>query len=119
MLDLWSDTRLSRNNASRMPAAFSRDAGFHTGESSVTANDTSQRKLKSEVGDYNFRYLLPPRNHPELVGQIRKLDQYTAVWDVYVKSQQLKKDGGECDLDTENSEREHIGVGYVNIHSVV
>lgn len=80
-----------------------------------------EKRDDSAVGDYEFRYLLPPGRDKSLVGQVRQLKQYTAVRRVFehgvggINGAGDDGDGGSSDLDTHNSEGRHVSVGYVVI----
>ncbi|KAI5843914.1 hypothetical protein DFP73DRAFT_478292 [Morchella snyderi] len=87
-------------------------------EDSLLAN---RKRNDTAVGDYEFRYLLPPGRDKSLVGQVRQLKQYTAVRTVFehgvggINGAGDDGDGGSSDLDTYNSEGRHVSVGYVMI----
>ncbi|KAF8254090.1 hypothetical protein K440DRAFT_532212 [Wilcoxina mikolae CBS 423.85] len=111
---LWNDTRISNNDHPRTyldtPPPIDdedKDEGASPGQEDEVQ---SLSLLKSEVGDYKFVYVLPPDNQSTLAGQTRELEQYEAVWDLYVKKVSPKKGG--ADLDTRNSEGKNVGVGY-------
>ncbi|KAI5817366.1 hypothetical protein BZA77DRAFT_245481 [Pyronema omphalodes] len=101
--NLWNDTRISGNTKPRSHV----DARQRT---KPEHHDEPNSKIKSEVGDYEFVYLLPPNNDSNLAGQTRKLRDYEAVWDLYVKKVSPRK--GEADLDARSSEGREVGVGY-------
>lgn len=100
---LWNDTRISENKSPRL---YMDDSKTKNGEDDHEAEGS----LKSQIGDYEYIYLLPPENDPKLGGQTRKLRDYAAVWDLYAK--QVQGTRGEADLDAENSEGHNVGVGY-------
>jgi len=100
---LWNDTRISENKTPRLYLDDSEMRDRHEADEGIGS-------LKSQIGDYEFIYLLPPKHDPQLGGQTRKLRDYTAVWDLYAK--QVQGTRGEADLDAENSEGQNVGVGY-------
>lgn len=75
----------------------------------------------TDIGDYEFRYLLPPGREEGLVGQVRKLKDYHVVKKVFEygvggpKGAGDDGDGGGSDLDTWNSEGRRVSVGCVLI----
>ena len=66
--------------------------------------------VKSQVGDYEFVYLFPPGDDgSNLAGRKRRLRDYDAIWNLYVKRVSPTK--GEANLDATNSEGKNVGVG--------
>ncbi|RPA97582.1 hypothetical protein L873DRAFT_1828984 [Choiromyces venosus 120613-1] len=77
-----------------------------------------KRGLPEKIGNFEFRYLLPPGRHPGLAGQVRKLKDYSMVKKVYQDGigrsghDGDNGDGGGSDLDTRNSEDRLVSVGF-------
>jgi osomolarity two-component system sensor histidine kinase SLN1 len=96
---LWNDTRLSGNHKHR---------GYLD---NIAMLDETQiqgdPRLKPQVYDYEFVYLLPP-NKWGLLGQKRKLKDYEAVLNLYIHHVSQ----GAGDLDAVNAEGSNVGVGY-------
>ncbi|KAG0122698.1 hypothetical protein HOY82DRAFT_575245, partial [Tuber indicum] len=77
-----------------------------------------RRAPPEDIGDYEFRYLLPPGRHPELAGEVRKLKDYSMIEKVYQDGIGVNGrdgdsgDGGGSNLDTRNSEDRLVSVGF-------
>lgn len=96
---LWNDTRISSNKLARTYVDLPQEEG-----------DRNAGGVKSQVGDYEFVYLFPPSgDESHLAGQKRRLRDYDAIWNLYVKRVSPTK--GEANLDSTNSEGKNVGVG--------
>ena len=98
---LWNDTRISTNKRDRLPP-------FETSDP-VTA-DTD---ITSVILDYEFVYLLPPKNTGAVAGQKRPLRSYSAVHQMYSSKPGAE---GKSNLDAMNSEGEAVGVAYASMN---
>lgn len=111
---LWNETRISSNVQPRTyldKQPIDEHEGEHEGKDEGHGDDDqSLSSLKSEVEDYEFVYVFPPDHESVLAGQTRKLRNYEAVLDLYVKKVSPRK--GQADLDARNSEGKNVGVGY-------
>jgi osomolarity two-component system sensor histidine kinase SLN1 len=100
---LWNDTRISsnKNNRSYLDPP--------TGGVAQDGGSGKENSLRSQVAGYSFIYLLAPAKDYELAGEIRTLQDYAAVWDLY--ADHIGGTGGAA-LDAVNSEGVNVAAGY-------
>lgn len=130
--NIWDDRTLSQNVANTVQTE-ARDSMQKRSHSTVAAIarlfgrslGLRKRDNQSSIGDYEFRYLLPPGRQKDLVGKVRKLRDYPAVRRVFeygvggAGGAGDDGDGGGSDLDTVNSEGREVSVGYKHLQRVI
>lgn len=133
--NVWNDSRLSRMTQDTADAEAS--GGSRVMHSVMRRSDSTVAALSglfgrslglkkrsgggsTDIGNYSFRYLLPPGREVNLVGQVRKLKDYHVVQRVFEhgvggpNGSGDDGDGGGSDLDTQSSENRQVSVGYAS-----
>lgn len=131
--NVWNDSRLSKltqdtadaeanGGARTMRGVKKRSHGTVAALSGLFGRSLGLKKRSdngTDIGGYDFRYLLPPGRDTRLVGQVRKLKDYHVVQRVFKDGVGGPDgagddgDGGGSDLDTWNSEKRQVSVGCV------
>lgn len=121
--ETWNNTntRSDSTGAPRITRRSSLDRDTTSPESTI---EWAGRKLglgkrapPEDIGDYQFRYLVPPGRHPVLAGEVRELKDYPMVKKAYQVGISVNRreghngDGGGSNLDTRNSEDRVVSVG--------
>jgi len=121
--ETWNNTnnRSDSTGAPRITRRSSLDRDTTSPESTIEwvgrKLGLGKRALPEDIGDYQFRYLVPPGRHPVLAGEVRKLKDYPMVKKAYQvgigvnRREGYNGDGGGSNLDTRNSEDRVVSVG--------
>lgn len=104
--NLWNDTDLSSNKDNR---TFMFDPPE---DPPPTPISTKIEDKNDVVADFTYRYLLPPKNRPELINAVRRLGGYPAVRTMFLDPRRFRGEEGKSDIDALNSEGDRVGVGF-------
>ncbi|TGZ77655.1 hypothetical protein EX30DRAFT_374445 [Ascodesmis nigricans] len=108
--NLWNQTDMSANNGNRTLQYQMTDLQRQIYE------ETTQGGRSHPSGDYEFQFLLPPKNSPNL--KKATLKNYPAIKHMYVNRYQKSgnvsnETDGHSDLKGTNSANERVGVGFM------
>lgn len=112
--NLWNDTDLSSNKDNR---SIMVDAPLDGIQPTILVEEEPEESINMKnknavVEDFPYRYLLPPKNRPELINAVRRLGGYPAVRQMFLDPRRFRGEEGKSDIDSINSEGDRVGVGF-------